>query len=81
MQSIPDSKGIILAPLQYSVLHDSSDIIVICWFAAKETFLIINVEKNKQKEILHTKNTCKRYQKMTFNSCLIFLWKLWHKLF
>ncbi len=32
--------------LQSSVLHDSSEIILICWFAAQETFLsIINAEK------------------------------------
>ncbi len=27
--------------LQSSVLHDLSEIILICWFAAQETFLII----------------------------------------
>ncbi len=27
--------------LQYSVSHDPSEIILICWFAAQETFLII----------------------------------------
>ncbi len=32
--------------LQYSVSHDPSEIILICWFAAQETFpIIINVEK------------------------------------
>ncbi len=31
--------------LQSSVSHDPSEIIIICWFAAQETFLIImNVE-------------------------------------
>ncbi len=31
--------------LQSSVSHDPSEIILICWFAAQETFLIIiNVE-------------------------------------
>ncbi len=33
------------ALLQSSVSHDSSDIILICWFAAQQTFIIINVEK------------------------------------
>ncbi len=30
--------------IQSSVSHDPSEIIVICWFAAQETFLIINAE-------------------------------------
>ncbi len=30
--------------LQSSVSHDPSKIILICWFAAQETFIIINVE-------------------------------------
>ncbi len=33
--------------LQSAVSHDPSEIILICWFAAQETFLdIINVENN-----------------------------------
>ncbi len=33
--------------LQSSVSHDPSEIIIICWFAAQETFLIIiNVENS-----------------------------------
>ncbi len=32
--------------LQSSVSHDPSEIILICWFAAQETFLIINVENS-----------------------------------
>ncbi len=33
--------------LQSSVSHDPSEIILICWFAAKETFIIIiNVENS-----------------------------------
>ncbi len=33
--------------LQFSVSHDPSEIILICWFAAQETFLIIiNVENS-----------------------------------
>ncbi len=33
--------------LQSSVSHDSSEIILICWFAAQETFItIINVENS-----------------------------------
>jgi len=28
------------------VSHDPSDIILLCWFGAQETFLIINVENN-----------------------------------
>ncbi len=30
--------------LQSSVSHDPSEIILICWFGAQETFFIINVE-------------------------------------
>jgi len=37
---------ITLSLLQYSVSHDPSEIILICWFGAEETFLIINVENN-----------------------------------
>ncbi len=29
---------------QKNVSHDPSEIILICWFAAQETFIIINVE-------------------------------------
>ncbi len=32
--------------LQSSVSHDPSEIILICWLAAQETFLIINVENS-----------------------------------
>ncbi len=32
--------------LQSSVSHDPSEIILICWFAAQETFLIINNAEN-----------------------------------
>ncbi len=32
--------------LQSSVSHDPSEIIIICWFAAQETILIINVENS-----------------------------------
>ncbi len=32
--------------LQSSVLHDPSKIIIICWFAAQETFLIIIIVEN-----------------------------------
>ncbi len=30
--------------LQFSVSHDPSEIILICWFAVQETFIFINVE-------------------------------------
>ncbi len=30
--------------LQSSVSRDPSEIIIICWFTAQETFIIINVE-------------------------------------
>ncbi len=32
--------------LQSSVSHDPSEIILICWFALQEIFLIINDENN-----------------------------------
>ncbi len=32
--------------LQSSVSHDPSEIILICWFTAQETFLIINNFEN-----------------------------------
>ncbi len=32
--------------LQSSVSHDPSEIILICWFAAQETFIIIDVENS-----------------------------------
>ncbi len=32
--------------LQSSVSHDPSEIILICWFAAQETFMIISVENS-----------------------------------
>ncbi len=39
--------------LQSSVSHDPSEIILICWFAAQETFLIIiNVENSCAAEYL-----------------------------
>jgi len=34
--------------LQSSVSHDPSEIILICWFAAQETFLIIISVENSQ---------------------------------
>jgi len=34
----------IISTLHFSVPHDPSEIILICWFGAQETFLIINVE-------------------------------------
>ncbi len=45
---IPVIKAVFSASLlQSSVSHDSSEIILICWFAAQETFLInINVENS-----------------------------------
>ncbi len=42
-----DAKAELSASLvQSSVSHDSSEIILIWWFAAQETFLIINVENS-----------------------------------
>jgi len=32
--------------LQSSVSHDPSEIILVCWFCAQETFLFINVENS-----------------------------------
>jgi len=31
---------------QSSLSHETSEIILICWFCAQETFLIINVKKS-----------------------------------
>jgi len=40
-------KAEFLTPLlRSSVSHDPSEIILICWFAAQETFIIINVESS-----------------------------------
>ncbi len=33
--------------IQSSVLHDNSEIILICWFGAWETFLIITFENDR----------------------------------
>ncbi len=32
--------------LQSMVSHDLSEIILICWFSAEETFLIVSIENN-----------------------------------
>ncbi len=43
----------ILTLLQFSVSHDLSEIILICWFAAQDTFLNINnVENNYKTNIM-----------------------------
>ncbi len=54
------SLGFSASLFQSSVSHDSSEIILICWFAAQETFMIIiNIEKKivvvVETMILHTK--------------------------
>ncbi len=48
MSFIPVIKAVFSASfLQYSVSHDPSEIILICWFAVQETFtIIINVENS-----------------------------------
>ncbi len=39
-------KDIIQTLLQSSVSHDPSEIVLIFWFAAQETFIIISVENS-----------------------------------
>ncbi len=39
-------KNIIQTLLQSSVLHDPSEIVLIFWFAAQETFIIVSVENS-----------------------------------
>ncbi len=41
MSFIPVIKLIFSIIIQSSVSHDPSEIILICWFAAQETFMII----------------------------------------
>ncbi len=43
----------ILTLLQFSVSHDLSEIILICWFAAQDTFLNINNVENNYKLLQH----------------------------
>ncbi len=43
---IPVMQSWIFSSHYSSASHDPSEIILICWFAAQETFLIINVENS-----------------------------------
>ncbi len=56
MQFIPVIRAEFSASLlQSSVSHDALEISLICWFAAQETFIVINVENSWANILVETK--------------------------